>query len=385
VLVEGDMTSTPVNASVELTDGKQGDMVAVVVNPLSRKVTHVAVRGPDNPSSTPRLVPVSLVSRTDSGTVLLHCTTADLDKLEPFTEEQVRQVTVPHSHYAAIDPSFTMGPMPMETYYVTDEVERIPEGEIAIRSGTMVEATDGEAGHVTELVVERGTAEVTHLTLIRSGKEITLPLSVIKYVTESAVHIKLDRKALDSLPSVPARADRGAWAGVDLEMVGIVFDDPGGANDAMDFVKGLIQRGSLMIHSGAVLVKEHDGKTTVKERHDLDPKGGALGGAVLGGVLGLITGGLGLVAAPALGAGAGAIAGKIVDRGFGDSFLKAMAERLQPGKSGLLLVVQSDWVTPMQEALSVYGGVVVQQRLTDRMVSELLGAGSEPSQDRDDN
>jgi uncharacterized membrane protein len=223
------------------------------------------------------------------------------------------------------------------------------------------------------------------LTLIRSGKEITLPLSVIKYVTESAVHIKLDRKALDSLPSVPARADRGAWAGVDLEMVGIVFDDPGGANDAMDFVKGLIQRGSLMIHSGAVLVKEHDGKTTVKERHDLDPKGGALGGAVLGGVLGLITGGLGLVAAPALGAGAGAIAGKIVDRGFGDSFLKAMAERLQPGKSGLLLVVQSDWVTPMQEALSVYGGVVVQQRLTDRMVSELLGAGSEPSQDRDDN
>jgi hypothetical protein len=126
VLVEGDMTSTPVNASVELTDGKQGDMVAVVVNPLSRKVTHVAVRGPDNPSSTPRLVPVSLVSRTDSGTVLLHCTTADLDKLEPFTEEQVRQVTVPHSHYAAIDPSFTMGPMPMETYYVTDEVERIP-------------------------------------------------------------------------------------------------------------------------------------------------------------------------------------------------------------------------------------------------------------------
>ena len=32
-----------------------------------------------------------------------------------------------------------------------------------------------------------------------------------------------------------------------------------------------------MIHSGAVLVKEQDGKTTVKERHDLDPKGGALG------------------------------------------------------------------------------------------------------------
>ncbi len=168
-------------------------------------------------------------------------------------------------------------------------------------------------------------------------------------------------------------------------MVGIVFDDPGGANDAMDFVKGLIQRGSLMIHSGAVLVKEQDGKTTVKERQDLDPKGGALGGAVLGGVLGLITGGLGLVAAPALGAGAGAIAGKIVDRGFDDSFLKAMAERLQPGKSGILLVVQSDWVTPLQEALSVLGGVVVQQRLTDRMVAELLGEGSEPSEDRNDN
>ena len=115
----------------------------------------------------------------------------------------------------------------------------------------------------------------------------------------------------------------------------------------------------------------------MKERHDLDAKNGAIGGMVLGGVLGLITGGIGLVAAPVIGAGIGAVTGRVVDRGFDDTFLKSLAERLQPGRSGLLLIVQSEWRVPLHEALKGRGGIILQQELTDRLIAELTAEQAE--------
>jgi uncharacterized membrane protein len=368
------MSSVPVNAKVQFADGKAGEVVTVIVNPLNRKVTHAVVRESDKKEPTARLVPVEQVERVDHATVLLRCTTADFEHLEPFNTRQVRQVSYTRYQGEAYDATGQIiGPSPRESYYVTDEVERIPEGELAVGTGTKVQASDGEAGHVAGLVVDPGTREVTHFTLERDGKNITLPLTTIEFVAEDVVHLKLDKKALDLLPAVPVTPRRGSWSGVDNEMVGMVFDDVNGAEKAMEFVQQLHGTGTIQIRNAAVLVRELDGKTSVKERHDLDARSGAVGGVVLGGILGLLAGPLGLAAGAALGAGAGAVTGRIVDRGFDDSFLKSLAERLQPGRSGILLIVQTEWAKPVQEALAGRGGFIFQQQLTDRLVSDLLG------------
>jgi uncharacterized membrane protein len=154
-------------------------------------------------------------------------------------------------------------------------------------------------------------------------------------------------------------------------MVALVFDNQVRANDVMAFVRDLHQRGTIRVRNAAVLAKAADGTITVKERHDLDAKNGAIGGMVLGGVVGLLTGGIGILAAPAIGSAIGAVTGRVVDRGFDDTFLKSLAERMQPGRYGLLLIVESEWRVPLHEALKGVGGVILQQELTDRLIAEL--------------
>ena len=68
---------------------------------------------------------------------------------------------------------------------------------------------------------------------------------------------------------------------------------------------------------------------------------------------------------------AGGLAGKLVDFGFSDKFLKNLEEYLQPGSSALILLVEDEWAVKASSALKDLGGVVVQQTLTDRLVENL--------------
>jgi uncharacterized membrane protein len=200
---------------------------------------------------------------------------------------------------------------------------------------------------------------------------------VISHAARDVIYLKLDKKAVEQLPSVPARPRGGAWEGNDIDMVGLVFDNQAKADEIMAFVRELHARGTIRVRNAALLAKSADGTISVKERHDLDAKNGAVGGLVLGGVLGLMTGGIGLVAAPVIGAGIGAVTGRVVDRGFDDTFLKSLAERMQPGRSGLLLIVQSEWRVPLHDALKGRADIILQQELTDRLIAELTAEQAE--------
>ena len=379
------MTSAPVNAKVLFADDTWGEVQTVVVHRLSHKVTHVVVRGParrmrpDGKEHIARLVPIDQVERVDHGTVKLKCTMAEFLEFEEFVEERVELVSYPDYQHSPIDSTgMPLGPTMMESYYVTEATERIPEDELGVQVGTKIESRDGEeVGHLAELVVTPDTGEVTHFVLERDEKQTSLPLTVIQHAGRDTIHLNLDKKAVEQLPSVPARPKGGGWEGSDIEMVALVCDSQAQADDVMKFVRDLHAQGTIRVRNAALLTKAQDGTITVKERHDLDAKNGAIGGMVLGGVLGLMTGGIGLIAAPAIGAGLGAVTGRVVDRGFDDTFLKSLAERLQPGRSGLLLIVQSEWRVPLHEALKGRGGIILQQELTDRLIAELTAEQAE--------
>ena len=89
------------------------------------------------------------------------------------------------------------------------EHERIPTGEVVIRRGTAVRATDGQVGKVDEFLVDPENDAITHLVL-REGhlwgeKDVTIPVSEIDKITENSVYLKLDKQDIESLPTVPVK------------------------------------------------------------------------------------------------------------------------------------------------------------------------------------
>ena len=197
----------PVDARVECADGPCGQSTALIVNPVARKVTHLVIRGR---YSQEYLVPISQVEDTSHGLIRLRCISDELYRMEPFVETHYLQGGQP-------DPgTFGYGRMlnapfvtPMDGYDVGQATERVPPGELAMRRGTHVEATDGHVGIVGELVVDRDGEHVTHFVLQKGHlwgrKEITLPLSAIDHVESDRVYLNLDKEAVNSQPTVPLK------------------------------------------------------------------------------------------------------------------------------------------------------------------------------------
>ena len=89
------------------------------------------------------------------------------------------------------------------------ENERIPQNELAIHRGAQVFATDGEVGRVDEFLIDPDSSAITHL-ILREGhlwnrEEVTIPVSQIEHIEEDEVYLKLDKCAIEALPSIPLR------------------------------------------------------------------------------------------------------------------------------------------------------------------------------------
>jgi sporulation protein YlmC with PRC-barrel domain len=205
------MADVPVYAKVECADGPGGQANTLIVNPTTHKLTHYVVEDKTSHPSVLRLVPVEQVAETTRDTVRLGCTRAELADMEPFLETHyVVRHEEPLPTYP-VDGQIHMVPRATvaEDYYEEEEIERIPPGELAVRKGTQVVATDGVVGHVAELVVDLESGYITHMVLEKGHlfgkKEITVPVSAIDYAYADTVHLKLDKKAVSELPATPVR------------------------------------------------------------------------------------------------------------------------------------------------------------------------------------
>ena len=98
------------------------------------------------------------------------------------------------------------------------------------------------------------------------------------------------------------------------ELLVLLFDDVGKADKALEELKGLANFKALKIADAAVLVRDGEGKATLKETNDFSGKKGAAVGAVGGAVVALLMGPVGWVAGAAAGAGIGGIGAHVGDR-----------------------------------------------------------------------
>ena len=202
----------PLNAQVECTDGVCGRSVYVLINPVIDQVTHLVVR--EDLSNTEYIVPVDAVSETIVDTIQLRCSKAELEKMDPFIKTEFVEEKVPESHISYGGEMYTAGSyffmpyvIPGMTVQVPVEHRQIPPGELAVRRGTRVEATDGYVGRVDEFVINPENGYITHLVM-REGhlwgqKDVIIPLSSIGDTRDDTVFLNLDKHQIESLPTFP--------------------------------------------------------------------------------------------------------------------------------------------------------------------------------------
>ncbi len=367
------MIKIPINAAVECTDGKVGISTHVIIDPTSRKITHLVV-GEEEPIAPKNwLVPTNLVSETSRELIRLSLTKEELDKLEPFEGLHYIEVAQDEGDYPA--DAYYLSPFvsPLKTDYVPLVVERIPQGEIAINRGALIQATDGYVGRLSEFLVDPESGEITHLIRqeghLWGKQEITIPVSVIDKTVENMIFLTLDKNEVAYLPTIPLRRhyQKPGKAG-DLELIVAVYDDPDKASEALKFLKTMTDE---TIHNAAIVVKDEDGKTRFKDLQDVDAKHGRIFGAVSGGLIGLIGGPVGVIVGAIAGAVTGGIAAKHVDMGFSDDFLKRLQELLQPGSSGLLVLVEFQDSNSVADILSQKTELVLRHTLADEIIERL--------------
>jgi hypothetical protein len=197
----------PLDVEVHCSDGHCGRSTHIILNPVTEKVTHIVVRE-KRPSAVERLVSVKLVANTAAEVILLSCTKEEFAKLESFNQPDFLYTDLPQH---ATDPNLTLvWPYVVPVKRIVDEkIRRIPPGELAVRRGTRVRATDGWVGRVDEFIVGPVSGNITHLCL-RKGhpwkeNDVCIPVSQIERIEEKVVHLNVDKKTIASMPSVPVK------------------------------------------------------------------------------------------------------------------------------------------------------------------------------------
>ncbi|GAA1938150.1 hypothetical protein GCM10009775_32790 [Microbacterium aoyamense] len=128
------------------------------------------------------------------------------------------------------------------------------------------------------------------------------------------------------------------------------YDDTAAASEDYEALRSGQDSGGYEIIGAVVLVRDKDGKVQVKEHGAHSVGHGAAWGAGAGVVVGLFA--PPLLAATAVGAGIGAILGKIKKSRDEKRFGVDVDEYLAPGTSAVVAVVDDKWADRVENALT---------------------------------
>lgn len=206
-------TQFTIGSDVACRDGAFGRLTRVVVDPVRRALTHLVVE-PRHGGAAGRLVPVELVASV-AETIELRCDLADLESLDeaevteflpgasggPWGYGQGQMLSWPY--YGLGIGGLGMGGMAAGPQAVT--YDRVPVGEVQVRRGEPVHATDGPIGRVKGLVIDPADHHVTHVLLdeghLWGHKRIAVPISAVTGV-EDGIQLALSKDDVRDLPPV---------------------------------------------------------------------------------------------------------------------------------------------------------------------------------------
>jgi sporulation protein YlmC with PRC-barrel domain len=213
-------TEFRIGSEVLCSDGPCGELTRVVVDPLLRALTHLVVEAKHRQGSG-RLVPVELVESAGAE-IRLECTIARFNALEDAEEthflpgatgdwdyQQQQMLSLP---YYGLGVGTGMG-LGIGGMHVGDAdidpqevvTDRVPAGEVEVRRGDHVHATDGTIGTVQGLVVDPSDRHVTHFLLeeghLWGKKRVAIPIGAVKDVVDG-VTLSLTKDQVRDLPPV---------------------------------------------------------------------------------------------------------------------------------------------------------------------------------------
>jgi sporulation protein YlmC with PRC-barrel domain len=161
-------TPLTIGADVSCTDGVCGKLSRLVMELRARTVTHLVV---SDRQFQGRLAPLSLVD-------------ADPDS----SYDQVRW----HGTGWLADP-------PSVTY------DTLPAGEVGVRGGEPVHATDGNIGQIQGLVIDSASSQVTHVLLqeghVFGRKVVAIPIAAVTGADENGMQLNITKQQVKDLPS----------------------------------------------------------------------------------------------------------------------------------------------------------------------------------------
>ena len=211
------MAETPftIGADARCTDGACGKVIRVAVDPVARAVTHLVVE-PAHRHGLGRLVPLGLVDVTTTAEVRLRCTRAEFEKLGTAEDTHFAPQTSGFYQVPGYSPEQMLA-LPYygrvvgeriphtQKYGPTDTYDSLPLGEVGVRRGERVHATDGDIGLVEGLVIDPGNHHVTHVLLqeghVFGRKEVAIPISAVTRV-DDGIQLSITKQQVQDLPPV---------------------------------------------------------------------------------------------------------------------------------------------------------------------------------------
>jgi sporulation protein YlmC with PRC-barrel domain len=203
---------------VDCTDESFGKLADVVIDPTSRRVTHLVVERDHEPWQA-RLVPVELAERGEAGgAVALRATVEEVRRLPPVHEVAYLRLdgfpvddpdwdigieeVLALPHY----PSYDLAPAPVD---FAARYDRVPKGEVEIRRESVVDSADGHRlGQVDGLLVDENQL-ITHVVLEQGDRserrEVVIPIGAVARVETDAVTLSLTKDEVGALPPVAVR------------------------------------------------------------------------------------------------------------------------------------------------------------------------------------
>jgi hypothetical protein len=219
-----------IGSPVRCSDGPCGQLRRVVIEPVDRILTHLIVKSHYRGKAS-RLVPLdevkSLTRALDE--IVLYCSLAEFETFERALEmhflagasghwgyRQEQMLTWPHYRLGlGAGPAWVADETPNMSAETAESAtatatrtftrDRVSLSGFQVRRGDRVQATDGPAGRVQGLVVDRIDHRVTHVlldeSLLWNQKRAAIPIGVVIDMTDG-VRINLTNDQVRHLPPV---------------------------------------------------------------------------------------------------------------------------------------------------------------------------------------